>query len=82
MPMLHIAGENDPLVKYSWQTMMIESVKKTNQCGEGQPWEANCTLFPSKTGTPVVVYVTSGGHKFPSDAPPLIVKFFKEHQKP
>ncbi len=81
-PMLHIAGDNDPLVKYSWQTMMIESVKKTNECGDGKPWEGKCTLFPSKIGTPVVTYVTSGGHKFPSDAPPLIVKFFKEHQKP
>lgn len=80
-PVLHIAGDNDPLVKYSWQTMMIESVKQTNQCGEGQPWENTCTLYPSKINAPVVTYITSSGHKFPAEAPLLIVKFFREHTR-
>ena len=80
-PMLHIAGKNDPLVKFAWQSMMIESVKKTNQCGEGVPWEGLCTLYPSKIGAPVVTYITSSGHKFPAEAPALIAKFFKEHSK-
>jgi polyhydroxybutyrate depolymerase len=78
-PMLHIAGDNDPLVKYAWQTMMIDSVKKTNQCEEGQPWEQKCTQFPSKIGAPVITFVTSQGHKFPPEAPALIVKFFKQY---
>jgi polyhydroxybutyrate depolymerase len=78
-PMLHIAGDNDPLVKYAWQTMMIDSVKKTNQCEEGQPWEEKCTQFPSKIGAPVITFVTSQGHKFPPEAPALIVKFFKQY---
>jgi polyhydroxybutyrate depolymerase len=78
-PMLHIAGDNDPLVKYAWQTMMIDSVKKTNQCEEGQPWEEKCTQFPSKIGAPVITFVTSQGHKFPAEAPALIVKFFKQY---
>ena len=77
--MLHIAGDNDPLVKYAWQTMMIDSVKKTNQCEEGQPWEEKCTQFPSKIGAPVITFVTSQGHKFPAEAPALIVKFFKQY---
>lgn len=80
-PMLHIAGDNDPLVKYEWQKMMIESVKKTNECGDGVPWEERCTEFPSKIGTPVVTYVTSSGHKFPAEAPALIVRFFQQHQQ-
>jgi len=29
-----------------------------------------------------VTYVYPGGHQFPPEAPPLIVKFFKEHAKP
>ena len=78
-PMLHIAGDNDPLVKYTWQTMMIDSVKKTNQCEEGKPWEEKCTQFPSKIGAPVITFVTSQGHKFPPEAPALIVKFFKQY---
>ena len=80
-PMIHIAGENDPLVKFAWQSMMIESVRKTNQCGEGIPWESDCTLYPSKVGAPVVTYITSSGHKFPAEAPALIVKFLKQHSK-
>lgn len=78
-PMLHIAGDNDPLVKYAWQTMMIDAVKKINQCGEGSPWEEKCTQFPSEIGAPVITYVTSQGHKFPPEAPALIVKFFKQY---
>lgn len=80
-PLLHVAGDNDPLVKYGWQKLMIDSVKKTNECGEGVPWEEKCTQFPSKIGTPVVTLVTSNGHKFPEEAPALIVRFFKQHQQ-
>ena len=80
-PVLHVAGDNDPLVKYAWQKLMIDSVKKTNECGEGVPWVKKCTTSPSKIGTPVVTFVTSNGHKFPNEAPALIVKFFKQHQQ-
>jgi len=80
-PMLHVSGENDPLVKYQWQRNTIEYVKTLNECGAGTPWEATCTVFSSKIGCPVVTYVTAQGHKFPAEAPPLIVKFFKEHAK-
>jgi polyhydroxybutyrate depolymerase len=82
LPVLHIAGENDPLVKYSWQTMMIESLRKDQKCGEGKPWQDKATLYPSEVGAPVVTYITDQGHKFPAEAPKLIVTFFKEHSKP
>ncbi len=78
-PMLHMAGENDPLVKYAWQKMMIESVKQMNKCGEGKPWEKSCTEFPSTIDSPVATFITAGGHEFPKEAPALIVKFFKQH---
>jgi polyhydroxybutyrate depolymerase len=83
-PALHIAGENDPLVKYAWQTVMIEHVKKLNGCGKGQPWEldAHCTLFPSATGTPFITAIHAEGHKYPKQAPEVIVKFFKSQVKP
>ena len=57
MPLLHVAGENDPLVKFAWQQRTIDEVRKINGCGEGQPWGEHCTLYPSKTGTPVVTYI-------------------------
>jgi len=80
-PVLHVAGENDQLVKFAWQERMIEAVLKLNQCGAGTPWssETNCTLYPSKLGTPVVTYVHSGTHGYPTAAPAMIVSFFQQH---
>ena len=58
--------------------MMIETLKELNQCEEGKTWDGKAMLFPSKTGNPVITLITDKGHKFPAEAPPLIVKFFKE----
>lgn len=83
-PVLHVAGENDPLVKFAWQQATMEALKKLNQCGEGQPWEkdGNCTFYPSKLGTPVITAIHPGTHTFPPQAPAVIVKFFKGQVKP
>lgn len=78
-PCMHIAGTQDPLVKYAWQEMAMAKVKAINQCeAEGKPWATDCTLFPSKVGAPFVAFIHQGTHKFPQEAPPLIAKFFKE----
>lgn len=78
-PVMHIAGEKDALVKFEWQEKTIAAVRKINGCEpEGKPWDKNCTFYPSKTGTPVIAYIHSGGHVVPAAAPGLIVKFFKE----
>ncbi len=81
-PVLHIAGENDPLVRFAWQSDQIEANKKINQCEDGKPWHGKATIYPSKLNTPLVTYITNEGHKFPASAPELIVAFFKEHTKP
>jgi len=81
-PVLHVAGENDQLVKFAWQKQMIDALCKLNQCAEGKPWERKCTFYESKVKAPVVTYIHSGTHGFPPDAPPVIVKFFKEHAQP
>jgi polyhydroxybutyrate depolymerase len=66
-------------VKFEWQEKTIAAVRKINGCDvESKPWDKDCTLYQSKTGTPVVAYIHSGGHVVPSAAPALIVKFFKE----
>ena len=79
-PCMHLAGTEDTLVKYEWQQMAMTKVKEINQCeGEGQPWAPECTLFPSKVGAPFIAFIKEGGtHQFPDEAPPLIVRFFKE----
>ena len=79
---MHIAGKNDELVKFSYQERMIEAVKKVNGCEEkGSEWAKDCTLYTSKGGTPLVTLVYDGSHKYPQEAPALIVKFFKEQVK-
>lgn len=82
-PAMHVAGEKDPLVKYAWQRANMDRLRKLNGCvGEGKPWDEHCTFFASPTGTPLVEFVHPGGHEFPKDAPPAIVKFFREYPAP
>ena len=82
-PVLHVAGENDPLVKFAWQQETINALRKLNQCGGGQPWEGEkgCTEYPSKLGVPVVTFTHPGTHQFPAAAPAIIMKFFKQHSQ-
>jgi polyhydroxybutyrate depolymerase len=81
-PIMHIAGEKDALVKFEWQERTIAAVRKINGCeSEGKSWDKDCTIYSSKTGTPVIAYIHSGGHVVPPAAPALLVKFFKEASK-
>jgi polyhydroxybutyrate depolymerase len=82
-PVMHIAGENDPLVKFVWQKATIDALIRLNECGKGRAWDQdeNCTLYPSATGHPVVTALHPGGHEYRKDTPPLMVKFFKQHAK-
>jgi polyhydroxybutyrate depolymerase len=86
-PALHVAGEQDQLVPIELQKRMMEAVRKLNGCDpQGNPWAKSGglvgTIYPSKTATPFVSIIYPGTHKFPSEAPELIVKFFKENEKP
>lgn len=79
-PVMHLAGASDPLVKFAWQKVMMEKLRKINGCADtGEVWDKDCTLYPSPGGTPVVTFIHPGGHEFDPAAPALIVKFFKEH---
>lgn len=79
-PVMHLAGETDDLVKFAWQRAMLDRVRTLNGCAsEGKPAGKHQTLYPSKIGTPVVEYIHPGGHKYPAEASPAIVAFFKEH---
>lgn len=82
-PVLHVAGENDPLVKFEWQKRMIDYLLQLNQCGESQAWEGDARLsyHPSKIGCPVITAIHPGTHTYPKEAPEVIVKFFKSQSK-
>src|SRR4051812_21939121 len=80
-PLLHIAGNKDPLVKFEWQEKTIQVIRKNNGCDtEGKKSADFYTSYASSKQTPVDTYIYDGGHAFPGQAaPPLIVAFFKNH---
>jgi polyhydroxybutyrate depolymerase len=81
-PVFHAGSEKDPLVKFAMQERTLDRVKKLNGCGaQGKEWAKGCLLYPSKSGTPVVIYLHDQGHAYPEAAPALIVRFFQEQGK-
>lgn len=78
-PYFHIAGRNDPLVKFSWQQMMIAHVRQLNECNGPQQISDRITRYPSAGGNPVETWISTGGHQFPADAVVPMVKFLEEH---
>jgi polyhydroxybutyrate depolymerase len=81
-PLIHAASEKDPLVTFAMQQRTLERVKKLDGCEDkGEEWARGCLRYPSKSGTPVVIYLHDEGHKYPEATPALIVKFFKEQVK-
>lgn len=82
-PVIHIAGEKDPLVKFSWQKAQIDTLLRVNQCDKtGRPMGNGRTLYASKAGAPVMTLIHPGGHRYLPEATALIVDFFKAHPKP
>jgi polyhydroxybutyrate depolymerase len=82
-PAMHIAGENDQLVRFPIQQRMMESVRKINRCdADGKAWAKSGalvgTLYSSSQGTPFVSVIYPGPHMLPEGVPALVVKFFKE----
>jgi len=81
-PVIQIAGEHDELVKFAWQELMIRTLRRLNECGEGRPAGPGLTLYDSKIGAPVMTYIHPGTHRYPPEATALIVAFFKAHPAP
>ncbi|MEI6460816.1 MAG: esterase [Verrucomicrobiota bacterium] len=87
MPVIHIAGEKDPIVKFAWQLATFAAVRKFNGCAEeAKPWAKagviEATIYASTKGAPLVTAIHGGGHEYPKGATELIVRFFKENPKP
>ena len=82
-PCLHLASEQDPLVKYAWQEASMTVVRSVNGCSDkSEPWAEGCLLYPSDKDAPFVSFLHAGGHKYPAEGPALIVKFFQQHRRP
>ena len=84
--MIHVAGKNDPLVKFAWQQATFAAVRRFNSCAEeGQPWAKegvlDATIYASSKGAPLVTAIHDGGHEYAKGSTELIVRFFKENPK-
>jgi len=77
-PAMMSSGRNDPLVKFDWQSQMIDELKSLNHVAtEGKPWGRDGTWYASNAGTPVATIITDGGHAPPRDIGRRVVEFFK-----
>ncbi len=86
MPVIHVAGQKDPIVKYGWQEMTFAAVRRFNACAEeGKPWAKEgvlvATLYASTKGAPLVTAIHGGGHEYAKGSSELIARFFKENPK-
>lgn len=82
IPIFHVAGEGDPIVKFAAQERSLQQARKLNACeAEGKKEGENCTRYTSEKGAVVVTYIHSGGHEIPQDAVSKIAAFFKEMEK-
>jgi len=79
-PAMHLAGQQDALVKYEWQKSTMQAIQRLNQCSAtGKPWAAQCTIYDSQIGAPFVTLIHPGNHRFPAGGAALIARFFQEH---
>lgn len=79
LPAMHIAGKQDQVVSFTSQSRTMATIRNINQCETvGKEWAKDCTLYASKTHTPLVTYIYDGSHRLPDNASQLIAKFFKE----
>ncbi len=78
-PVLHIGSPQDPLVKFAWQSRMIDHVLAVNECGPRLPDAPGYVDYEphSSRGAPVAVFLHEGGHGYPAAAPEHIVRFFQ-----
>jgi polyhydroxybutyrate depolymerase len=86
LPVIHVAGENDPLVRFAWQKATFAAVRRFNGCtDEGKPYAKEgvleATLYPSTKAAPLVTAIHRGGHEYAKGSSELIARFFKENPK-
>jgi len=87
LPVIHVAGENDPLVKFAWQQATFVAVRRFNHCADTpKPWAKEGVLtaliYESDRGAPLVTALHAGAHEYPKGASELIARFLLAQVKP
>ena len=83
IPIFHLAGRNDTLVKMAWQQATIDHLRRLYECGDPKPWgdHPDCRIHPSPGGDLLVTCVHDGTHRMPDDAGELFTRFFRDHAR-
>ncbi len=82
LPAMHVAQRNDPLVKFDRQELTIADIKTINGCdASGAQVGESGNLYGSSIGTPVLVWVTNGTHKFDATSVEPMMDFFRSHRR-
>jgi polyhydroxybutyrate depolymerase len=77
-PAMMSCGRNDPLVKFEWQSKMIDQLKTLNGIAmDGKPWGKDGMWYASDHGNPLVTIIHDGGHPPPANIGQRVVEFFK-----
>jgi hypothetical protein len=72
------SGRNDPLVKFEWQSKMMDKIKSLNGVTPtGKAWGTDGTWYSSDNGTPLATIIHDGSHPPPADIGQRVVDFFK-----
>ena len=87
LPVIHVAGENDPLVKFAWQQATFVAVRRFNHCVDtSKPWAKEgvltAAIYESDRGAPLVTALHAGAHEYPKGSSELIARFFKTQVRP
>jgi len=83
LPAMQIAGKSDPLVKFIYAQESVGEIRKLNKCNSNAiPWATqengiSGTRYWSPLHDPVIFLEYNGGHDYPADVAPFVVKFFK-----
>lgn len=79
LPVMHLGGIDDKLVRFSWQERMIDLVLRVNGGGARRESVPGETVYPSKDdrGPETAVFLHAGGHRLAAEAGERIAAFFK-----
>ena len=81
-PVFFAGGSSDEIVRYDRVLDAVYSAVELNGCKtKGRKMSEHVRLFRSSDGNDVAAYLHSGGHRFPEEALPHIVGFFRSHPR-
>lgn len=80
-PVMMIMGESDWIVPIRAQQYSVEAARELLDCDPRKKRrDGYLTLEPGADGLELVTYIHPGGHRWPKEATPHIVEFFKRHR--